>query len=760
MKKINKLAISLLAVTTCMAMLPLANVSASAGAQQTVFLDEQFMSSAFSGNKWQLDTASESMDLAFDVETGHINIAKPLDEYHLGTATKIEGLKYLQFDYAITYKNPNGWFAFNFFGERSEFDRTLSAADREERYNRELAFASNGFQSGHFASGLHGNYASEAKLSDVVSGNVEDGEWYTFRMEYVSSTEVMVYGAPRGEDVKESFDAYSAKLTLTDAATAKYNFDAFYVLIGLSGDLTLQLDNIKIESDSVNFEERFLDAEFDPEITQYSDVGASFAYIEPNNYFAINEAEAGDQILYNAPIPKEESIVEDIEIIKANFNVSFGKAQGDAVAFAFGIPSSKKIADGCYMLVVDDEGVALNKYVNGQMTPIIEKFEVAELADGNYVTVKIVAKKTGETVLQCIDLEGAVLAETSGKIEGEDFYVGYLGFVAPQKNYGKIMIDALTINTVSYKIPTTKSVSHNFSNDFFGNEGYEDFVMNANGGSMSVKDGKLVWEGCSDWSFFGSAYEYDNFVMDFKICSVLTTDKDGDSSGTGIHRWLGMDFAKKNKAELEYGTNVMFAFHVVPAETDQLVNVWIWDQTGTKSAELSRKITINKGMPADWFRAIGYNGADKTEADVREGDAVCIRWVSENGILRMYAKRACEMEYQLFYEIQDMNMMGYIALCNTGFAWWKLDDFSISNISDLYYNADSFAPEKQVITEEKTWYDRGNVDENGLNETELNKGQVAQTSGCAGEIGVACALLPMLFAGGVILGKKSKNRGK
>ena len=182
---------------------------------------------------------------------------------------------------------------------------------------------------------------------------------------------------------------------------------------------------------------------------------------------------------------------------------------------------------------------------------------------------------------------------------------------------------------------------------------------------------------------------------------------------------------------------------------------------------------------------------DKMEDNIDAGDAVCLRFVAENGTLRFYLKKACEAEYELYYTIKGVDTTGYTALCCTGFAFVKFDNFAMSNISSLYTSPDPYAPEKVIVTETEVVYDKANVDVNALDEALLNMDSAklqellegvdpdvvreilknagkdpddylndnqGTTMGCGAQIQATYVLVPMLLAGCFLMGRQTKRR--
>ena len=444
---------------------------------------------------------------------------------------------------------------------------------------------------------------------------------------------------------------------------------------------------------------------------------------------------------------KEESMMGSLECINAQFNISFANAKSDSLAFVFGVKESLNIADGCYAVVMEASKVKIGAYENGEFTALAEGTKHLTAKAG--VKLKAIVNKDG-TVSVYSGKEKIV--ETT--IDVEDYYVGYLGFASLENNSGKIMIDELNIITSKYHVPVTKSVTHNFSSDYFGNKGYEDFIYNQiPENSLYVKDGKLVWDGASDYTFFGSAYEYDDFVLDFKICSILASEKRDDNTATAKDKWIGIDIGKKRKSETEYGSHLMFGFQVTP--TADTVSLWPYTSSASlvDTDELAKTYKVYETIPASLFEAIQYDNVTKRESDVLEKDTICVRFVAEKGTIKLYMKKACEAKFTLYYSYDNVDTTGYVSLCCTGFLFVKMDDFSMSNISDLYICADSYVPETIVKPgKDNIIYDRGNVDMNGLDETKLN------AASCSSYVDASYCVLPILAVASLLVSKQKKGR--
>lgn len=708
----KKLITSLLVGATACAIVPVSGmIKANAGEKQTVFMEEQFSQDALDQSKWTKN--GDSIELYADKETGYMHISKNIEVHHTGIKTAIEGLEFMQFDIQFL---AHKWMAMYF---KPEEKKNLGDYAPELFLN----MAGNGEYSSDNLKFKFSQYKIPATM----------GEWMTMKFVRTSSTTMDIYVCERGGDVD------SATPTTVTIGSAEANFDSFYFAIAGEGGQEFSLDNIVVQSDSVNINERVYGDTVDDNIKAY---GAPFEIVRPDSSLTFISSNKGDGVQYNYPMEEETSIIEDLEVLKMQYTASFANAEdGDAVAFAFGVAGGQTFEDYSYACLMEKDGVSLVFYENGEQTVILEKVS-ANLVSG--ATVQVLANKNGEISLYVNDL-----LKGSTTVDLDVYYTGAFGFYATNDNVGSVAIDNVRMVTKTYHVPVTKSVSHNFSNDFYGNEGFEDFVWHSTHDErgMYVKDGKLVFDNVADDTYFGSAHEYDNFVLDFKLCSVKV-----GANGTGANKWLGIDIGRSNSGKTQYGTSFLLAHEIVP--TADSVGYWTYthETSQYKQAELNKQIVQYKKLPKTYFDAIQYDDIEKTEADISAKDALCFRYVAENGTIRMYMKRACEAEYQLYATISGVETTGYVSLNVTGWTTLAIDDFSMSNISSVYVNADSYAPETVIQENKVVIYDNNLMgDPLAMEEVKAN-----MDTGCS-SVAATCGILPLLAAGVVLVKKNRKD---
>ena len=702
----------LVGATVCAAVVPFSGmINASAGEKQTVFLDEQFGQDALDQTKWSVN--GESVELFADKETGYLNMPRNLEVGHVGIKNEIKNLDYMQFDLKFLSKK---WMALYF---KPEEKTTL----------------------GDYAPEMFMNMAGNAEFSSdnlkfsysshTINGTM--GEWMTMKFKRTSATTMDLYVCERGGDIDSV-----TPITIT-IKNAKANFDSFYFAIAGEGGQDFSIDNLIVRSDTVNFEERFYSEKVNDNLKSY---GAAYDIINPDSSLTFKASKTGEGVTHVNPVKAETSIIEDLDIMKTKFMVSFANAQaGDSVVYAFGIDEGMTYEDDSYAVVMEKDGVSLIRYEEDAQIYLMDK---VEMSLANAVEVQLVANKGGEISLYINNQ----MVGSCEAMDEEAYYAGSFGFYAANDNAGDISVDTVRTVTKFYKVPVTKSVSHNFSNNFFGNEGYEDFVVNAHSGDKGiyVKDGKLVFDNVADDAYFGAAYEYDNFILDYKLCSV----KVGENA-TGENKWLGLDIGRSVAGKTLYGTHFMLAYTIVPTEAS--VGVWAYahDTSELNGNELNKSIVHNKKIPAEYFEAIQYDDVTKMESEVSEKDALCVRYVAENGTVRMYLKRASDPEYELYATISGVETTGYVTLNVTGWTTLKIDDFTMSNISGVYVNADTYAPETVIKDNTIVVYENNVTDPLSFEEVQANT-----ESGCKSVAPVTLCALPLL-AGAALVKKNRKD---
>lgn len=462
------------------------------------------------------------------------------------------------------------------------------------------------------------------------------------------------------------------------------------------------------------------------QFTAYLSVGSSYSpatsyKIAEDNKLLLEKVKKGDRAISYGEVLEDESVTEGVKVLDVTFDLQLTGTDGVGFAFAVDGESGDPTQNGVvYSITADGDG----EYATGKFTEYRDGEVFSEQTKPHTLGEVAYEYGVGGTLEFTIYKDGTVTVAENGHEFSEKFvadrYAGNFGFIAVKDNVGTVLVDNVIVNSSTYYVPHTKSVTHNFENDFFGNKGHEDFYVTGVGGKLTATNGKLFWDNCADNTFFGSAHEYDAFIMDYQICSI-----DVSEGKTEVTKWIGLDLSRKKKMESQYGSYAMIHFQIVP-ENDY-VQVYFYSSAERGSTfnikDVSWQYPANgKGIPASLFRAVHFGKDGKTESDILAGDAVCIRWVSDptEKSLKLYAKKYSEIEYTLYYEVYGLDLTGYFALTCTGWTTMKLDNFSMANTSPIYTVANNETPETITNTIYKDVYTKPDVDVNLNEELRLN----------------------------------------
>lgn len=574
-----------------------------------------------------------------------------------------------------------------------------------------------------------------------IASVLGENKWLSYKYEITGANTFNLYVTAQGEEFPET-PALSAA-----ASNDKIYNDAYisFVVSGLNAGTTYSVDNVVIETETETITENFesLDSlKFEIVRKDTSKVTRALVY-SPDALTFENAAKGARLVAKNAVTP-DESILKDYEVIKAEFNL--GVTTG-GVAFTYALPqmASEVSSDGVYEYeMTATEGILRRYNSAGEAVEIGRNvFTAVNSEEGARFEISINKNGTmsvyenGELVK---DSEGAEV------VYGIEAYAGYVAFNATAEST-QAKLDDVVIKASTYFVPVTKSLTNNFSTDYVGGEDTRDFFMTSEpSNSLVIENGELCFNGCSDRTFFGSCYEYDNFILDYKLTNIYVgTDEVEDMDKTGVGRWFGLDIGRPNYDTSYYGQNLMFYFNIVAAEGTETTTLNTYVTSGITVPET---LKIDKtAIPMSLFRDISYDGVTKTADGIEAGDAVCVRWVAEDNVLKLYMKKASDLQFTQYATITGMETNGYVALCCTGFTHLHLDDFSIANTSAVYECASNEAPEKEIIEVEPE-YDYNKYIETGTFKEELNYLENMNTaSGCQASVGLA--VLPVLTAGAV-----------
>lgn len=758
-KKILSFMAFVLGAVICLPM-TIKTIGADASTKTTKVLQDTFNDLNYSGRydnaKWKTYIADETTTNIAQTQASNavlhfVNGQSSGEMLQLATVNRYENIQSIQFDFKLTSPDNTTWLGINIINDEI-LDEGLRGAT--SIYEVPMLIRSTQLSANKVT------FDKKNSWSDLIGVDNIAGEWVTIKLvPDATGRSASVYAAMQGEELPET-----AILTMTwNSANSTRSFLEGYVAFGTTHiGLDQYLDNIEIKADGMTHSE-----DFTPGALSWTEKGifqkigpgsAAGLAVYDNSALKFENAKANDRIMSVQSIAADTSVVMDMIVLDATFNVQMDAeaASTDELAFVFGLSEQRTDPlKGSYAYVINKNGGRLERYTaNGKAegsTQNANRNSFGNVTSAKGATIRITVKKNGE--FSVYENDNKIVAS----FDKVDAYAGYFGFVAFSDLSTDVTLDGVDVQSTSYYVPKTKSVTHNFSNDFFGNEEYEDFVTKAlPDNSLYVNNGKLVMQGASDGTFFGSAHQYDSFIMDYKLCNIYVGTPDMEvTQATKEGRWLGFDLSRQTKKISDYGSYLMLYFTIVPSKNASSVSLSAYTKSSSATAAAPDSYVISKvrDIPVNYFNDIQYDGVDTQKANIKDSDALCVRWVSENGVLKLYMKKASEADFTLYYTIMGLELNGYFALCNTGFLHAELDDFSMANTSPMYECADSEAPETIVKEKEIYIYDKGNVDVNWEEEISLNN---AGDSGCGSSI-VATGGVGLTLAAAALLLKKRRK---
>lgn len=711
-------AIATLSFVACALPSPL---ETKAGASRSLVFSDSFNDVTYAGtfnhNLW---TAKGEENAVHQTEASNVYLDFPAgtsgcEHLYFGTLPSVTDLSSFSFDFMLPASSTR-WMAPVFIS--GELNNTNV---------KDYAYTGAFFLSPTALTSFQAKFDHTPTWTSLLGVDTVADRWVTCRITPSSASTATVSFALQGDEFDTSKDIV---MTFTDPSKSFLNAYVGFQSEDPSGGFAL--DNIKISSDNLNIDESFNDYSLQSETNVlgfYQTSGTTNAVsLYDNNALSFKGANSNDGLFAkNAALPEETSVVASLEVADISFALHFSSDSdlSEKIAFAWGLESltSDPFQNGV-VYQINRNGGTLYEYINGVEKKIGSNVFTSAIT-GSKLEIKL--NKNGTVTIW----ENGAIAQTEGGVApsftGLSHYAGFFGFVAVSDISHDITVDNLTVYNTTYYVPKTKSVTHNFSNDFWGNEGYEDFISVAggDGAQVGVEGGKLVWKGASDNTFFGSAYQYDQFILDYKLSSIYVgTSAQTSREKTDQNKWIGLDLSRVSKKSMDWGNYAMVFFEITPTEDSG--SLALFRQNRSSLQDDDYRITQIKPIPSSLFHAIQYDDSSVMESSIAEGDQVCVRWVSTGNALHLYLKKASEADFVEYAKVSGLQLNGYFALCCTGYTYVKFDDFSMANTSSIYTCADNEAPETKTITEKEIIQDPSDVDVNLEEEIRLNHQTASQ----------------------------------
>ncbi len=718
--KIFSLSTTLCLLTLTMSMLLPNAKQANASSKSKLIVNDTFNSKSFAGKLdndiWNSSFSNSSIIQSENGESYLCNKRAGGENAVFSTKNKIENIKYYQFDFKYD-SSISKWFSIVFMNKEVDGSSSLLGD-----YAYSGAFIANCNEVNSFG----GKLSSGFNFKSVLGVNAVDS-WITCRVDITGKNDAKVNFAVQGMEMNEansrslSYSSLESDMTnayiglVTETSDGIINFDNFIVGYGESSSIKEDFSNFDIDNPA--------------DFTFFKDSPSRALNVSIKDNSSLKFHSKANEFIYSLnQIKKDDSIIEEVEIVDASFNIQFPiDSNEETIAIVFGINKDEpSINNNCLRYEMSKDKGVLKEFENGnQVSNDLNNTNIfsSSITSGSNINIKIY--KSGKITIRQDGNE--VIDSTSSKVNFSEVthYDGNIGIASITDVNKDISFDNVKVINSFYYVPVTKSVTHNFDNSFFGNKGYEDFVLvnGDGGGKLNVNNGKLVFDCGTDGTFFGSAYQYDSFILDFKLCSVLVDASTSDPSKTAttLGRWIGLDLSRETKYAGSYGTYGTIITQIVPDPTyGDSINPVLWSDQDVSSLDKDSIQIINyKNIPVSMIQSIQYS-SPSLEGNIKEGDAICFRFVSENNSIKMYLKKASEADYSLYTEFKNLELNGYFALCCTGYTFMKIDDFSMANTSSCYVCADNESPDTIYETVTKVIYDNNNPDVNLNDEIALN----------------------------------------
>lgn len=385
----------------------------------------------------------------------------------------------------------------------------------------------------------------------------------------------------------------------------------------------------------------------------------------------IENGTKGDKIVSKKLAVTDTTIVSDMTVISAKF---YAKYYAGTPRFAFGLDENGNVTENTFI-------VQFGKYLNYKCVATI--YDV--VADGDALKETAINIIPFSTIDKGANIEIRVNKNQSIKIfengneivgtkpltVGIDSYAGACGFIVNSSS-DKMIIDDAKITSSTYYVPTSKSVSTTFSDNYKGQILSPDFTFKAEDAQkLAIKNGALVYANANESDYFASSYEYDAFMVDFKISGI--------SAQTAENAWFGVEFGRSAK-DATVGEATTLAFNLVGGGDAFLANG-------------EGEVSIVEQIPAALLANATYSEDGKV-SDIKAYDVINVRVIAKDSTISLYIRSMGDIDYTLYATAENVALTGYIAIVSSTGVYMTLDDLAFINQSAIYNHPNSEAPEK------------------------------------------------------------------
>ena len=716
-----------------------------------------------------------------------LNLIRTTDKYY--------GIRSVQFDLNFFKKTQDGaWCAMTFVEDDTGYDymvpnlinyKSLGGYARSNTYGRGKVIIPQEYADNPSTYKPDDPYSVKSANIGKYLGLSESGvinEWITVKF-------VMIEEKP--EEKYAAFDIYmwvrGGEMPATPICRTTVEIGGDFKSASITNGVQLRfvwnnnvwMDNVVIDCDkkvSTNGTETVLTEPVvetftyglqDVQRSTFRIVKAGFnTYVYGLGHYQATNGKQYARLLANYAVAEDKSTLVNYEVINAKF-----KAQVEAgkSAFVFGVKGvTGKLEDGAYSVdlckTTDGAEVQLVKYYkedNALATQVLGTLAANSFGD-EWAEIEISVNKNGSVTVY----ENGV---NLGTMTGVEKYSGSCGIMVAE-NGTDASFDEVDVSSFVYDIPTTKSVSTDFENDYLGPASRPDFVMGVNNSNTYyIGNGELVYKGAIRDDFIASNYKYDTFVVEYKITSILTqcshayNQKCDCAESTPANAWIGLDFGRGGPSD-KLGTYCAVGFHIarrgpgkpgfIKAPAGQLGSI---EQTMVIGGQEN---TVNSSdISYELFRGVTYDGVNKQRSEIKASDAVCVKWVGSGDTVELYLKTAGEIEYTKYMTVSGVNTSGYLALVNNNGSFFTIDDLVVTNTSPIYNVPANDYPDK-IYLEKDEDYNPNEYGQEGRFDAELEYLKNYNYGGCGSSVSgsiVVPSIILGIVAFVVIAMRRSKH---
>ncbi len=490
-------------------------------------------------------------------------------------------------------------------------------------------------------------------------------------------------------------------------------------------------------------------------------------YVYGLGHYEMTDGKQFARIIANYSVAEDKSTLTDFDVINANFKA---KVESGKSAFVFGVKNvTAAVREGAYAVelckTTDGAEVQVVKYsADGAETVRELMGTLPAYAVGNgWADINIIVNKNGNVTVY----ENGV---NLGTVSGIEKYYGSCGLMVAEEG-SNAGFDDVNIKSFVYNIPYTKSVSTDFSNDYLGAPARADFLHGlSNPATFFIGDGELNYKGAIKDDYIAGNYEYDEFVVEYKITSILSQCTHNAAcscaDSTPYANWIGLDFGR-NSASSKLGDYCTIGFYTArraDAKPAFVKGNTAAMQDGTTSVEFGEEIhTLTAtAIPYELFAGVTYDGVKTQKEDISASNYLCVKWVGDGDSLKLYMKKAGELEYTLYATVGGIQTAGYVALVNYNTTFLTIDDLAITNMSPIYNVPANNYPSK-IYLEKDEEYNPNEYGNAGTLDQELeylNNLQVVESEGGCGSNIASAVAIPSIILSVIALATIAVRRRK